>query len=69
MVGITNHRQVNLLDNRFAERPIIQASVYQDYFARELAEIEASWAEAREKAAEHPGRHGMDWLTSLGESQ
>jgi hypothetical protein len=51
MATITKHRWVNLLDNRVADRPLIRASVYRDYYARELEEIEASWAEAREEAA------------------
>lgn len=51
MAEITNHRWINLLDNRVAGRPLIQASLYRDYFSRELEAIEASWAEAREKLA------------------
>lgn len=51
MAGITNHRWVNLLDNRVANRPFIRASIYQGYPAPELEAIEASWAEEREMAA------------------
>jgi hypothetical protein len=45
------HRWVKLLDNRFAGRPAIAASVYRNYSQRELEEIEANWAKAREEAA------------------
>ncbi len=62
MAGITNHRWVNLLDNRVAETPLIRASVYQDYFARELEEVEANWAKAREKAVQRGQAAGLAQL-------
>jgi hypothetical protein len=59
MAGITSHRRVNLIDNRLAERPLIQASVYRDYYSSELEEIEASWATSREKAVERGATAGL----------
>lgn len=51
MAETTNHRRVNLIDNRVAAKPLIQASVYRGFFPHQLEETEASWAEAREQAA------------------
>jgi hypothetical protein len=59
MAGITNHRWVNLLDNRVEDRPFIQAGVYRDFFSRELEEIEAGWAKSREKVAEQGQAAGL----------
>ncbi|MCI0682120.1 MAG: hypothetical protein L0Y71_08450 [Gemmataceae bacterium] len=69
MAMVSKHRRVNLLDNRIADRRFIQASVYRDYPANQLEEIESSWAKARESAAARgqavglaPFEHGhWDW--------
>jgi hypothetical protein len=53
------HRWVRLLDNRVDDRPPIAASIYRDYLAHQLEEIEASWAEARDLAAEHGHAAGL----------
>jgi hypothetical protein len=45
------HRWVSLLDNRVEAKPVIQAGMYRGYPATELETIEATWAKAREQAA------------------
>lgn len=59
MASPSQHRWVNLLDNRVAERPFILASLYRDYPANQLEGIEASWAKARESAAVRSQPEGL----------
>jgi hypothetical protein len=62
MAGITSHRRVKLLDNRVVERPFVPASVYRDFYGVQVEEIEASWAEARESAADRGQAAGLSPL-------
>jgi len=62
MAGITDHRWVNLLDNRVASKPGIRASVYRDYPASDLDDIEARWAKSREMAAQRGQTAGLTLL-------
>lgn len=50
MTDITSHRRVKLIDNRAVPKSIITAGVYQGFFPHQLEEVEASWADARERA-------------------
>jgi hypothetical protein len=51
MALVTSQRDVNLIDNRFPEKPYIPAVVYRGFFANQLGVILAKWATAREEAA------------------
>jgi hypothetical protein len=58
----SSHRSVYLLDNQVDGRPAVPASVYRDYFAHELEEIEARWTEARQTAASRSYAEGQTAL-------
>ena len=50
-VWSTSVREVKLIDGRTADRPYTRARLYRDFPASKLDAIEATWADARELAA------------------
>lgn len=69
MSGPTSWREVQLLGGSATDRQLVRAELYRDYPASQLAEVQASWAQARQDAAMRgivqglaPLEHGhWDW--------